>query len=161
MDPRSMGEETEPANEFDEDRRAHLQMIQSAVSRMAGASSSSKSWLLPVVSAAYGYALTKNAESAAVVGIGATMLFAVLDAQYLRQERAFRALFRRAVEGSVPVYDMNNRAYYGKPNDDEEDTREENCRWPSVIFSWSLGGFYGPAAGAGLLILARVMCIKG
>lgn len=134
-------------------------MIQNAISRMASASSSSKSWLLPVITAAYGYALTQEADSIAAVGIGATLLFAALDAHYLRQERAFRCLFRRTVERKVPVYDMNNRVYYGKPNADEEDQREENCQWRKVVFSWSLSGFYGPMALGGVAIIIRLWCL--
>jgi hypothetical protein len=137
-----------------DDRRKHLDLIQAAVTRMASASSNAKSWLLPVVTATYGYALVKNAESVALLGIAAVIVFAMLDAQYLRQERAFRALYRDAVAGNVPLFELSPARYFNKPNGDEEDTRSESCKWRKVIWSWSLGGFYGPLGVVGAAVLA-------
>jgi len=80
-------------------------------------------------------------------------LFGFLDAHYLRQERAFRALYRAAVENRVDEYDMNNRVFYGKPNRDEDDLREENCNWPKIICSWSVLGFYAPVIALGVVVV--------
>lgn len=120
---------------------------------MAAGSGKAKTWLLPIVTATYGYAIVKGSWPLAVVGVGAALLFAFIDARYLREERAFRVLFRRAVAGSVAVYEMNSRAYYGRPNGDEEDLRAENCRWRAIIPSWSILGFYGPVIVAGLAVI--------
>lgn len=144
----------------DEARRQHLEFVQAAVSRMAAGSGRAKTWLLPVATAAYGYALAQRAWPVALVGIGAAILFAFLDARYLREERAFRVLFRRAVAGTVPLYEMNSRAYYGKPNGDDEDLRSENCRWRAIIPSWSVLGFYGPVAAAGVLLIS-ILVFRG
>ena len=43
-----------------EDRRQHLSFIQAVVTRMSQASSSSKTWPLPIVKLTYGYAITKT-----------------------------------------------------------------------------------------------------
>lgn len=137
-----------------EDRRKHLELIQNAVDRMAGSSANAKSWLLPVVTAAFGFSLVEREFLVAILGLGAILLFAFLDAQYLRQERAFRALYRDAVGGRVPLFEISPASYYNKPNQDEDDKRAENCRWPDVIWSWSLAGFYGPMILVGLGILA-------
>lgn len=64
-----MSSSVPPLNQ-DEDRRKHLDFIQAVVARMSAASSNSKAWLLPVVAATYGYALTKNAESVADARMG-------------------------------------------------------------------------------------------
>ncbi len=141
-----------------EDRRKHLEFIQAAVSRMASASSTAKSWLLPVATAAYGYALTKHRPTVALLGVAAVLLFASLDAQYLRQERAFRALYKAAVDDDVDLYDMATNRYYGKANGDQNDTRQENCRMTRVLWSWSLGGFYLPLAVLGLGISLVAAC---
>lgn len=141
----------------DEARRQHLEFLQAAVSRMAAGSGRAKTWLLPVATAAYGYALAQGAWRVALLGIGAAVLFAFLDARYLREERAFRVLFRRAVAGDVPLYEMNSRAYYGKPNGDSEDLRSENCRWRAIIPSWSILGFYGPVGAAGVLLITILL----
>jgi len=95
-----------------EDRRKHFDFIQAAVSRMSSSSSTAKGWLLPVVTATYGYAASQRSAEVALLGMAAVGLFAFLDAHYLRQERAFRALYRAAVAGSVAVYEMNNGPYF-------------------------------------------------
>ena len=136
----------------EEDRRQHLSMIQGAVLRMSTASSTSKSWLLPVVTAAYGYAVVQTQPGVALLGLLAVLVFAALDAHYLRLERAFRALFRRTVLGAVAPYEMNPRPYFRSSNGDADDLREENCRWSKVIWSWSIAGFYGAFAIAGFVI---------
>jgi hypothetical protein len=141
-----------------EDRRKHLDMVQTVVSRMAAASSTSKGWLLPVVTATYGFALVQCEPMVAGLGIVAIAVFGVLDAHYLRQERAFRVLFREVARNKVRDYDMNVKRYFHKPNGDEDDERDENCHWWHVICSWALLGFYGPlvVVGAAVIVIASL-----
>lgn len=127
-------------------------MVQSVVARMAAASSTTKAWLLPVITATYGYALVRCAFAVALLGLGAALVFGILDAHYLRQERAFRVLFRAIAGGSVGDYDMNANRYFHRPNGDGDDEREENCRWWCVIRSWAIGAFYGPLVAVGVLV---------
>ncbi len=141
-----------------EDRRKHLDLIQQAIARMASASATAKGWLLPVVTAAFGYALIQHAASVALLGAGAATLFGTLDAHYLRQERAFRGLFRAAVAESIPVYEMDNRPYYSKPAGNSEDQRERNCGWRPVTWSWSIAGFYLPIVILGIALAFVAMC---
>ena len=68
--------EPKPPQRDPEDTRKHLDFIQAIVTRMSAASSTAKAWLLPVVTAAYGYALTQNAESVALLGVGVTVSLA-------------------------------------------------------------------------------------
>ena len=63
-----------PTQHDPEDRRKHLDFIQSVVTRMSAASSNAKAWLLPVVTAAYGYALTQRADSVALLAVSYTHL---------------------------------------------------------------------------------------
>jgi len=135
-----------------DDRRKHLEMVQSVVSRMAAASSTTKGWLLPVITATYGYALVQRAFAVALLGLAAAVVFGILDAHYLRQERAFRVLFRAIAGGSVGDYDMNAGRYFHRPNGDGDDEREENCHWRYVICSWAVGAFYGPLITVGVLV---------
>lgn len=136
-----------------DDRRKHLDMVQAVVSRMASSSSTAKGWLLPVVTATYGFALVQHVPSVASLGLAAIVVFGVLDGHYLRQERAFRVLFRQIASGNIGGYDMNPNRYFHKPNGDEDDERDENCRWWHVICSWALMGFYGPLAGVGVVVI--------
>jgi histidine triad (HIT) family protein len=59
---------------------------------VSAASTAAKSWMLPGVTVTYGYAITQSAASVAQLDVGATLLFAYRDANYLRQEKRFRRL---------------------------------------------------------------------
>lgn len=102
-----------------DDRRKHLDFIQTVVTRMSAASTTTKSWLLPVVTATYGFALTQKTASVAVLGLGAVLLFAFLDANYLRQERAYRRLYKAVARGTpqIPCFSLD-------PSDADEPTPE-------------------------------------
>lgn len=149
-----------------EDRRKHLDFIQAIVTRMSAASFSAKAWLLPVVTAAYGYALTQKADSVALLGLGATLLFAYLDANYLRQEKRFRSLYKAVASGQY-----NIATFSLQPDDlpSEFPTKEKGDwpagtpRWinrllpgPNVWLSWSVGVFYVPVALLGVVIACIV-----
>ena len=88
-----------------DDHRKHLEFIQDVITRMAGASSSAKGWLLPVVTATYGYAITKTEWAVAALGVLAVVLFGFLDANYLKHERSFRELYKAVIKNDsrVPV----------------------------------------------------------
>lgn len=149
-----------------EDRRQHLAFIQSIITRMSAASISTKSWLMPVIVGTYGYALTKGADSVAVLGVGAVLLFAYLDANYLRQEQHFRRLYKAVAEGST-----NIASFSLKPEDVPQASTEkysENWgkwmpRWinrllpgPSVWISWAVAPFYLVLVSVGLFIACWV-----
>lgn len=134
-----------------EDRRKHLDMIQAVVARLAGASAVTKGWQLPVVTAAYGYAVAQQAWRVAIVGAGLTLLLASVDARYLRQERANRALFRGVAWGVVRDYDMDVGRYLGRSDGDATGARDEDSTWRGVLTSGSIGWFYGPVLAAGVL----------
>ena len=142
----------------DEDRRKHLEFIQAVVTRMSMASSNAKSWLLPVVTAAYGYALTQRADSVALLGIMAVLVFAFLDAN------DDVAGLDRSGQGprTIPIFSMD-------PSDADDPIEASSStgrklvklgrRWfPSwaVWSSWSVAPFYGPLLVAGIAIFLRV-----
>ena len=152
-----------------EDVRAHLSMIQTIITRMSTASSNAKSWLLPVVTATYGFAMTKPSWKIGLLGIVAVLLFAFIDANYLRQERAYRELYNRVASGDerVPLFSLN-------PSDANDqiltvdDDIPSNAGWKQrlkvcvdrwippwkVWRSWSITPFYG----AFLLVGIGVVC---
>lgn len=146
-----------PTRDWDVTARHHIDLIQATIVRMSAASSAAKGWVLPVVTATYGYALTQHADSVAALGMAAALLFWVLDARYLREERAYRRLFAAAVKEPTGRYDMNAARYYLRPEAGTPDCRHPNCRLWRTALSWSTGGFYLPVLGVGLAIalLAR------
>lgn len=148
-----------PAGPDPDDRRKHLDLIQAIVTRMSSASSTAKGWLLPVVTATYGYAIVQHARSVALLGIAAVLLFAFLDANYLKQEKAYRRLYRAIVRN--PQKDWQ----FSLDLTDADEPRGQECcckpvlrfvaRWipgPRVWFSWSIMPFYGALVIVGLFI---------
>lgn len=149
-----------------EDRRKHLDYIQAVVTRQSAASSSAKGWLLPVTTAAFGFALTQHLWPLALLGVIAVILFAYLDANYLRSEKAFRKLYNTVTraERMVPRFTLD-------PADADEppaDGTPEKTKWQkfkqsyvpewSVWRSWSIAPFYVAmlVLGIGVLIAAAV-----
>lgn len=154
---------TTPSCPSDEDRRKHLDFIQAIVTRMSAASSGAKGWLLPVVTATYGFALTQHSRAVTLLGIAAVALFMFLDANYLRQERAYRRLYDTVAMGTreVPLFSLDpSEADDPVP---ESLNRRQRLRimigrwfpgW-SVWSSWSILPFYGALLFVGVGIYLR------
>lgn len=130
-----------------DDRRQHLAFIQAVVTRMSQASSSSKAWLLPIVTLTYGYAITKEQFWVAILGLVSVVTFGILDANYLKQERAFRKLYDRVASGGdIPTFSMN-------PSIAGPAGTRSNY-WPDWedIRSWAVAPVYGPLIAVGVAI---------
>lgn len=147
-----------------DDRRKHLEFIQAVVARMSLASSAAKSWLLPVVTLTYGYALTRHVESVALLGVAASVLFSLLDVNYLRQEKAYRRLYETVARspGKVPVFSLDPLAV-DDPASSALTVRnkfvQRVSRWipePAVWMSWSIAPFYGGLVAVGVVIFMVV-----
>lgn len=139
-----------------EDRRQHLNFIQSVISRMASASASAKTWLLPIVTASYGYAFVQHSWIIALLGIAAVGVFGLLDANYLKQERSFRNLYDHvAGGGDLPPFSMN-------PTVAGPIKRAKVNYWPDREDwrSWSIAPFYLPLllVGGGLVAYILWSC---
>jgi histidine triad (HIT) family protein len=139
-----------------EDRRKHLDFIQSVITRMASAAAVAKGWALTVAVAAFGYAATKQSYAITLLGLGAVVVFGVLDFRYLREERKFRALYKAAVAGTVDVFDMDAHTYcksLGK-------NRPKNLNWWRVARSWTVLGYYGVIFLGGLALLIWIISVR-
>lgn len=166
-----------------EDLYKHLDFIQAVVTRMSAASTSTKSWLLPVVTATYGYGMTQNARSVIALGLGAVLLFMFLDAHYLDQEKSYRALYDAVARNKgVPLFSLDTRevdrcrqvpasqrditaeeaddqAEGAVPTPRTEPWRQFLKDWKpdtSVWKSWAITPFYGSLLLVGLILLIRV-----
>lgn len=149
----------------DEDRRKHLDFIQAVVTRMSAASSNTKGWLLPVVTATYGFALIQHSRAVTLLGLAGVVLFMFLDASYLRQERAYRRLYDTVAQGTraVPRFSLD-------PSEADDPIpasagwrkrfRTVVGRWVpawSVWSSWSILPFYGTLLLIGVGIYIRAV----
>ena len=137
-DSRHMSESTAQisADKVADLRIKHLEMIQAAVTRMAGFSASLKNHCLTVVTALAGFAVAMKAPTILWIGPIPLLVFALLDAQYLRLERRFRdqfQLIRTRAPGAVPDFDLGLTAPASR------------SYW-SALFSWSILAFYLPLA---------------
>ncbi|GIG29612.1 hypothetical protein Cma02nite_22120 [Cellulomonas marina] len=131
-----------------EDRRQHLEFIQSTITRMSTASANVKTWLLPIVTAAYGYAAIQRSWGVAALGAAAVMIFAVLDANYLKQEQAFRRLYDCVAAGDpIPQFAMNPTL--------AAPTGARRDYWPGwdQFRSWSIALVHGPMLSIGLALV--------
>lgn len=124
--------------EFSEARRQHLEFVQATINRMASASAVAKGWCLTIISAALGFAVVERSRAVTLVGAFAVLMFASLDARYLREERKFRCLYDGARRADVELFSMDAGAY-------ADDAR---CSWGAVLKSWSMWAFYAPLLGA-------------
>jgi histidine triad (HIT) family protein len=134
---------------------------------MAASSASTKGWLLPVLTATFGFALTTEETSVALLGIVAVMAFAVIDANYLNQERAFRRLYDAVAAGSgVEPFSMNPALAAPATNGVAEEMRwwQRGCKvfrgWfpPLTVWSsWAIAPFYGVFFLVGLFIVIRTV----
>lgn len=132
-----------------EDKRQHLAFTQAIIARMAQSSGNAKSWLLPVVTATYGYAITKSSSIIALLGIIATLIFGFLDIGYLRTERKYRDLYDRIAAGdpSIPPFSLNH-------NDSQSHPLHTALEYISVMKTWAVWPFYGVLLATGLVIVA-------
>jgi histidine triad (HIT) family protein len=120
---------------------------------MSQASASAKTWLLPIVTATFGYAIVASSWGVALLGTLAVVLFALLDANYLKQERAFRKLYDQVAQGSpIPAFAMNPAL--ASPQGSNVNY------WPdwADVRSWAVLPFYGPFLLVGLGIVSWIIC---
>jgi hypothetical protein len=92
-----------------EDFRKHLDLIQGVINRMGGNSFSVKTWAVGLIAVLGGFA-AKDADAR----MACALLFPAvclwwLDAYYLRQEKLFRKLYVKVVEGDAqtPLYSLD------------------------------------------------------
>lgn len=152
-----------------EDRRKHLDHLQTVVTRMSAASSAAKGWLLPVITLTYGYALSERSDGVALLGIAAVAVFGLLDANYLNQERLFRILYVAVAQGTndVPPFTLDPVLHNSLSGVNSELPTGWQAmpatikRWfppRSVWLSWAIAPLYGPLLLVGVAIYARVRC---
>jgi hypothetical protein len=135
------------ADRFDaEDRREHLRMIQAVIARMASNSFLLKGWSVTLAAALIAIGAKEAALAIAITAAGPVVAFWALDGYYLLQERRYRALVARAVEGAIPAYSMDaSRA---------EKRRMETA--VDVMTSGTVLAFHLPVL---LAVVAAIVCI--
>lgn len=108
----------------------YLHMVQSIISRLSNQSAALKNFAISITAALFGGAVSLNKPSVLFVGLLVVLVFWFLDTQYLRSERAYRALYD----------EIRSRNWASKPDFALTCTRPAEF-WP-LAFSWSIAPFY-------------------
>lgn len=127
-----------------ENKREHLKLIQEVIKRMGGNSFLLRGWSITLVIAVTTLASTAKAPYLLSIALFLVLVFWILDAFYLSQERAYICLYnevRKRDEDDID-YSLNARGFLGGRNS-----------WFSSLFSPVFVVFYGSA----LLLLAVVL----
>lgn len=127
----------------------YLTILQGVVSRMAGNSANCKTWSVSIVSAILVLIADKGNPDYAYIALIPVMLFCLLDAYYLAQERAFRDIYSNFVTKLVNGEASVNNLFSLKSIRGFRVVRS-TC---AAIFSFAVYPFYGILAGT--LAIAR------
>ncbi len=117
-----------------ENKIRHLEMIQGVINRMAGNSFLLKGWCVTLVSALFALAAKDSNTKFILVAYYPVLMFWILDAYFLRQERLFRKKYdevRDCAESSID-FSMNTST-----------VKKQVDSWLRVAFSKTLLLFYG------------------
>ena len=128
--------------EFGDGRIKHLEFIQAAISRLANTSSIIKGWTLTVVTAIFAAAAARTSWQIALVAMLPVVVFWLLDAFFLQNERAYRELYEAARTTGVEMFSMDAGEYRSGIK------LIDNVRSPTLVL------MYG-----GLIVLCAALCV--
>ena len=114
----------------------HLEMVQNVITRMANNSFLLKGWSLTLVSALLALSVSNSAKRKfMLIALLVTLVFWVLDAFFLRQERLYRHLYDhvRTLPPEYIDFSMNTQPF----------VQEENTASWRVMVSKTLTIFHG------------------
>lgn len=121
----------------------HLELIQAAINRMAGNSFLIKGWCITLVSALLGLVAKDNDKKFIVVVFFPALMFWLLDAYFLRQERLFRQKYKEITKSTDEFSDFSM---------DVSTIERQVDSWVRVAFSKTLFLFYGSMFSSILII---------
>ncbi|MDR6659735.1 hypothetical protein J2W51_002305 [Tardiphaga robiniae] len=127
-------------------RVKHLEMLQAAISRMATQSAASKGYCITLTTALLGLAVANKLPKLGVLTFAPILAFALLDTQYLRLERRFRAVFERVA----------GEDWSGMPNFNLKPAPSADHGYWACFLSWSIMVFYLPLTAGVTAILTLI-----
>ena len=131
-----------------ENKLKHLEMIQIIINRMASNSFLIKGWCVTLVSAVFVLSAKDANTTFIAVAFFPVLMFWILDAYFLRQERLFRKLYNKVskTDESAIDFSMNPAPFTA-----------EVASWLGVAVSLTLVLFYGAIV---LAILLAVLIVS-
>ena len=131
-----------------ENKRAHLEMIQAVVNRMSVNSFLLKGWSVVLISALFALAAGDSQALFVYIAYFPAIVFWMLDAYFLRQERLFRKLYDRVRH--LPETDVDFSM-------DTSVVDGEVAGWSAVVFSRTLLLFHGAVFGSIVIVMVVIV----
>ena len=145
---------------FSDNQIKHLEMIQAVVARLGNNAFLIKGWAITIAGAFLAFAVNREKSGLAAAAIAPTILFWLLDASFLRNERLFRHLFDRVRKGlEMPFYMGATAPDYVKRIKDEakaDKTKKDIGSRFRTFWREALVLFYGAIVIASLMIAALI-----
>lgn len=95
-----------------EEKIKHLEFVQNVITRMNTNSFQLKGWMITIVSALLALYASSEKVLYIFVALAPVLIFWLLDASYLKQEKQYQELYKDIVaEKDVVRFDMNARKY--------------------------------------------------
>lgn len=144
----------EPSTAFSAERMKHMDMVQAVVARLGGNGFVVKGWAITVAGAFQGFAVTRENGWLAIVGVVPTVLFWLLDASFLRSERAFRLLFEQVRTGKAEGFFMNATSPEYLKSLPQSD--QDAVSWSGTIWRVTLAVFYAALAVSAVAVALSI-----
>lgn len=121
---------------------AHLQMIQSAIDRMANSEFLIRGWTVTLVAGIFALSAKDSDKSFLYIAYLPVVLFWILDAYYLSLERCFRSLYdvQRKKEVDEVTFEMKCKVNF--------------CEWMKSFFAIPILLFYPVLLGIILFVMS-------
>lgn len=123
----------------------HLELIQSAIDRMASNLFLLKGWTITLIAALFALAARDSERAYFLIAYIPAFMFWALDGYFLSQERRFRALYnhvRKLSEGEID-FSMDPSKFADEPGNS----------WLSAMFSRTLNLYYGTLVVTMLVVM--------
>jgi hypothetical protein len=147
-------------DDFPDNRVKHLEMIQAVVARLGNNAFLIKGWAITIAGAFLGFGVSREEYGLALAALAPTVLFWILDASFLRNERLFRNLFDRVRKGLEPPFYMGATApdYVKRVKAEAKEAEGQDISSrPRTLVRETLLLFYGAIIIA-CLIVAALLC---
>lgn len=119
-------------------RVKELEVLQAVIARLANYGATLKNYCITLSTAVCGFAITSQHPSASLLALLPVSVCALLDAQYLRNERRFRELF----------HVLRQQDWSTQPTFNIQLSQAPNESYLRALLSWSVVYFYGSLAVA-------------
>lgn len=132
-----------------ENKRKHLEFIQSAISRMASHLFLLKGWTITLIAALFALAARDSKIVYFLIAYIPALMFWILDGYFLSQERRFRALYDyvRKLDEEQIDYSMDTSPF----------AHEFRNTWVGSVVSRTLLIYYGALIGTMLVVMQMII----